>query len=157
MGSRAAPPITAWCVDQPSSHWVEFDIARGGQQVWLIEDEGGEPPLPQMASPPLSEVDHSGVTPMGFADRSTQTVGRLGDSDEVDMVGHQAVRPDLNVVDAARLRHQFQVRLIILIAKERWLAAISPLGEVVRQARYDNPCQSRHESSLSTLPSAGNN
>ena len=85
-----------------------------------------------MASPAFSEVDHAGVTPMGLADRATQPVGRLGHSDEVDMVGHQAVRPDLDVMGAAPLRHQFEVGLVILLAKERWLAAVSPLRDVVR-------------------------
>jgi hypothetical protein len=60
MGSRAAPPITARCVYQPSTHWVELDVARNGQQVWFIEHERGEPPLPQMAPPRLPEVDHAG-------------------------------------------------------------------------------------------------
>ena len=31
VGSRAAPPITARCIDQPSTHWVELDVTRGGQ------------------------------------------------------------------------------------------------------------------------------
>jgi hypothetical protein len=75
MGSSAAPPITARRVYQPSTHWVELDVARGGQQVWFIEHERGEPPLLQMAPPPLSEVDHAGVTPMHLADRATKAVG----------------------------------------------------------------------------------
>ena len=44
---------------------------------------------------------------------------------------------------AAPWRHQFQVGLVIVFAKERLLTAVSPLNDVVRQARYYNPCQSR--------------
>jgi hypothetical protein len=38
---------------------------------------------------------------MGLTDRVRQRVDRLWDSDEVDMMGQKAVRPDLNVVGIA--------------------------------------------------------
>ena len=98
-----------------------------------------------MASPPLAKVDHSRVTPMDLADRQSQPVGRLRNSDEMDVVGHQAVCPDFNLMDGAPLPHQFQIVLVILIAKKRLLPTVSPLGDVVRKARYYNSCSSRHQ------------
>ena len=140
MGSRAAPPITARGLDQPRAHRVKLDVPRRGQDVRLIEHKRREPSLPQMASPPLAKVDHSGVTPMDLADRQSQPVGRLRNSDEMDVIGHQAVCPDFNLMDGAPLPHQFQIVLVILIAKKRLLPTVSPLGDVVRKARYYNSC-----------------
>jgi len=54
--------------------------------------------------------------------------------DEMDVIGHQAVRTDLDLVGGAPLRHELQVRLVIFIAKERLLPAVSPLGDVVKRA-----------------------
>ena len=77
---------------------------------------------------------------MDLADRQSQPVGRLRNSDEMDVVGHQAVCPDFNLMDGAPLPHQFQIVLVILIAKKRLLPTVSPLGDVVRKARYYNSC-----------------
>jgi len=157
VGGRAAQPIAARRVDQPGAHGVELYAARGGQQVRLIEHERSEPPLPQMASPPLAEVDHPGVTPMGLTDRPAQPVGRVRNSDQMNVVGHQRIRPNLNVMGAARLTHQFQVELVILVTKESRLATVAPLGDVVRQTRYNHSCQSGHEASVSNPQASVNN
>ena len=53
----------------------------------------------------------------------------------MNMVGHQAVRQDLDVVNAAPVPHQFQVALVIFIAKEHLLPAISPLCDVMRKTK----------------------
>jgi hypothetical protein len=140
MGSRAAARITARGIDQPSANRIELKVPRSGQEVRLIEHERRKPPLPQMASPPLAKVDHARVSPMDLADRPSQPVLRLRDSDEMDVVRHQAVRPDLNLMGAAPLPHQFQVALVILVAKKRLVPTVSPLGDVVRQAGYYNSC-----------------
>ena len=63
----------------------------------------------------------------------------------MDMIGHQAVRKDLDLVSAAALPRQFHVSLIIVVAKERLLPTVSPLCDVVRRARCDNRCQSGHD------------
>ncbi len=39
MGRGATPAITAWCLDQPRTHRVQFNIPRGGEQIWLVEHE----------------------------------------------------------------------------------------------------------------------
>ena len=67
---------------------------------------------------------------MDLADRLFQSVGRLRNRDQMDVIGHQAVRPDLDLVSAAPLCHQFQVALVIFITKERLLSAVSPLSDV---------------------------
>jgi hypothetical protein len=125
---------------EPTPNRIELNIPRCRQEVRLIEHERRKPPLPQMASPPLAKVNHPCVTPMDLADRPSQPIRRLRNSDEMDVVRHQAVRPDLNLMGAAPLPHQFQVALVILVAKKRLLPTVSPLGDVVRQARYYNSC-----------------
>ncbi len=75
MGSRATPRITARGVDQPRPNRIKLHVPRRGQEIRLIEYERREPPLPQMASPPLAKVDHACVTPMDLADRPSQPVG----------------------------------------------------------------------------------
>src|SRR6516165_51984 len=97
-----------------------------------------------MAAPSLVKVDHACVAAMDLADGESQSVGRLWDRDQMDMVRHQAVRQDLDLVSAAPLPHKLQVTLIILVANERRLPTVSTLSDVVGQARCDDTCQSGH-------------
>ncbi len=69
--------------------------------------------MPEMPAPTLAEVDRTRVTAMDLADRASQSVGRVRNCDKMDMIGHQAVRPDLDLAGGAPLRHQLQVALVI--------------------------------------------
>jgi len=66
----------------------------------------------------------------------------------MDVVGHQAVRPDLHAMTAAPLGHEPEVCPVIGIAKERLLAAIAPLRDMMRIPRNDDTCESRHGRTL---------
>src|SRR5262249_1212812 len=110
-----------------------------------------------MPPPSLPEVDHAGVTAMHLADRPSQSVGRVRNGDQMDMVRHQALCPNLDLVGAAPLRHGPQGTLEILITKECLLPVVSPLRDAVRQALGDDSRESGHERSLSTSRSAVDN
>ena len=62
----------------------------------------------------------------------------------MNVIGHQAVRPDAHPSLPAPLGHQLQVSRVIILAKERLLPPISSLGYVVRQTRNDQSRQSSH-------------
>ena len=66
----------------------------------------------------------------------------------MDVVGHQAVRPDLHAMTAAPLGHEPELCPVIVIAKERLLAAIAPLRDMMRITRNDDTCESRHGRTL---------
>jgi hypothetical protein len=51
-------------------------------------------------APALPEAEHARVTAVDLADRPCQAIGRLRNRDQVDMIGHQAIRPDLDRVGA---------------------------------------------------------
>src|SRR5208282_4957833 len=97
---RAAPAITAWCLDQSTAHGVELQVSRRGQEVVFIHDERGEAALPQMLSPALPEVDPPRVPPMCLADGATQALDGLRDNDQVNMIGYQAICPDRDLLCA---------------------------------------------------------
>jgi hypothetical protein len=65
-----------------------------------------------------------------LADRPFQSIGGLRNRGQMDMIGHQAARPDLDLVSAAPSSHQFQVALVIFVTKENLLPAVSALSDV---------------------------
>jgi hypothetical protein len=56
----------------------------------------------------------------------------------MDMIGHQAINPDLRAGATRRRRDQTAVKPIILGPEEHRLAAIAALGDMVRQARHNH-------------------
>jgi hypothetical protein len=65
--------------------------------------------------------------------------------DQMDMIGQQAVRPDLDIVSFAPMSHRFQVALVIFVTKKRLLSTFSPLSDVMGKTRSDNTRQSGHD------------
>jgi hypothetical protein len=53
-----------------------------------------------------------------FADRPALAVGELRDRDQTNLIGDEALRPDFDLMRSAPFRLQFQIVLVILIAKK---------------------------------------
>ena len=148
MRPGAAVGIAVRLADDLRPHGVQLDVSCGGQQVLVVHHKRSKTALPKMPSPALAKVDPPRVSPMGLADRPTQPVLVLGHGDQVNVVGHQAVSPDGHSALFTPLRHQIDVRLIVLLREERLLPPIPPLRHVMRVAGNNNSCQSSHAISL---------
>ena|SRR5271157_5333938 len=83
-----------------------------------------------------------------LADGATQALGGLRDNDQVNMIGHQAICPDRDLLCAAESRDELEVVLVIFLTEERLLSAVSPLGDIVGHARSYHTCQSSHGGKL---------
>jgi hypothetical protein len=82
---------------------------------------------------------------VNFTDRAHQTVGSLRYRDQMDMIGQQAVRSDLDIVSRAPMSHQFAVALVIFVTKRILLSTVSPLSDVMGKTRSDNTRQAGHD------------
>jgi hypothetical protein len=60
----------------------------------------------------------------------------------MDMIGHQAIRQDLDLESVAPLCHELDVyvALVIFVIEERLLRAVSALTDVMRKARCGDTC-----------------
>jgi len=56
------------------------------------------------------------------------------------VVRHEAVRPDADLVLAAPLDEQIEVRAVVILAEERRLPPIAPLRDMMRTIRNHNSC-----------------
>ena len=61
----------------------------------------------------------------------------LRNRDQVNVIGHKAIRPNLDPTFLAPVGHQFHISRIVFIAKKRLLPTISTLGHMMRQTRND--------------------
>jgi hypothetical protein len=94
------------------------------------------------------EVDPPRVPAMCLADGATQALGGVRDNDQVNMVGHQAICPDRDLLCAAESRDELEVVLEIFFTEERLLSAVSPLGDMVGHARSYHTCKRSHGGKL---------
>jgi hypothetical protein len=74
-----------------------------------------------------------------------QSIRTGGHSDQMDVIGHQAVSPNVNTVLPAPIRHQIYIGLIVTIIEESLFPPIASLGDMVRVAWHNYSCNSCHE------------
>jgi hypothetical protein len=86
------------------------------------------------------KVDHARITTAGLSDSPSQAVGRLRYCYQMDMIGHQAIRQDLDLESVAPLCHELDVAPVIFVTGNRLLSAVSALRDVMSRARCDNTC-----------------
>jgi hypothetical protein len=87
-------------------------------------------------------------SPMGLPIRScflksTISIPCFSHCNQVNMVRHKTIDPDLYPVLCTPLRHQLQVRLVLPIIKKRLLAPVAPPSNMLRNFRrhhFCNPC-----------------
>jgi len=81
---------------------------------------------------------------MRFTDGKAQPTPIGGYSDHVDVVGHQAVAPNVNGMFSAPVRHQIDVRTVVPVGEKCLLPAVAALGYVMRIVGYNDSCDSGH-------------
>jgi hypothetical protein len=92
----------------------------------------------------LTEVDHAGVALVRFADALGEATRCGRDSDQVNVIRHQAPSKVVDTVGSALLREKLKIRLAIFIAEEEIHSADSSLRDVVRKRRDDDASDAPH-------------
>jgi hypothetical protein len=83
-----------------------------------------------------------------FPDRLPQAIFGFRNSNQMDMIRHQAIRPDRDVTPAAPLGHQGQVGPVIFVMEEGLHSSIPALGDMVGNTRGYEACYSWHGGTL---------
>jgi len=79
----------------------------------------------------MLSVEILGVAHVESVESAGQGILDLGDADEVDMVGHQAVGPDVDRVARGVFLKPIEVAAIIGLGLEDELVIVPPLDDVV--------------------------
>ena len=92
-----------------------------------------------MPPPFLAKIDMSRITTMRLSHCVTEAVGLRRNSNEMNVIGHETIGPNINFITPAGIGHQGDIFSIIIVAEKSLHAAVSPLREMMRYARYDDP------------------
>jgi hypothetical protein len=95
------------------------------------------PLLPQVPLPPIAGVDFKRVRSMRPTEKLGKPVSSIRNNDQMYMIWHEAVRPNLDFELPLGCSHYFDVRFVVLIAKECFLSSRATLGHVVWVSGHD--------------------
>lgn len=123
---------------------VEFDIATGGEEAQLVHRRRFETALPEQAGTLGPTIEVLRVEPVGSANNSRQAQFVLRNQDQMDVIGHEAVGPALDVLCPAGFCQEGEVMSVIVIREEDLLPAVTALRHVVWGAGMDDAGGSGH-------------
>jgi len=144
MGGGTAPAILSGKGGYAGGNGIHFDIAGSGKQICFVHGKRGESFLPKVSTPPFPEIDPPCVSTMGFTNCSRQPFFGFRNGNEMNMVRHKAISPDLNLIFAAPLGHQGQIGFIVIVVKKGLLSTVASLRDVVRKSRSYYSCYACH-------------
>ena len=67
------------------------------------------------------------------------------------VVRHEAIGPDFHAMFAGLRGEKIAVDVLVAVLEKDRLAPVSTLGDVVRQTRYDNTCETGHAKIVSLV------
>ena len=99
-----------------------------------------------MPGPAAARIDEVGVAPVRLSHRQPEPGVVLRRQDQVDVVGHEAIGPDLDTPAPDLFRQKIAVDLLVAVLKENRLAPVSTLGDVVGQSGNNDASETGHAS-----------
>jgi len=130
--------------DQAGSDRIERDIAHRGDQMLLIQGNRAEAPLKQMTGLARPGVHEARIEPVRARQRQSEPSGVGGREDQMHVVGHQAIGPDLDAEFGAGRGEPIAIEGVVLVAEENALAAVASLRDMMRRAGKDDAGDARH-------------
>lgn len=123
---------------------VALDVAHGRVQVGLLQGTGVEAPLPEVPHAPALAIAVLGIPHVGLVERPGEGVDVDRDRDGVDVIRHEAVRPDLHAVAVGSLGEPGQVLVSVLLRLKDRLPEVPPLGDVMGHSGGHDASEARH-------------
>jgi hypothetical protein len=148
MLPSTGPPILLCLLNHTRSDRILLHISHGGIDMPLIQDRGIEPPLPEMTGGSSTTLDILGILHVKQIECAGQGIFVGRHTDEVDMVAHEAIGPDLHRISLAVLFEPFEILQVIDICPKNHLAVVATLGDVVRKSLRYCSCDPGHGRNL---------
>lgn len=148
---NAGPSPLLRFVDQSGANRIHFDVADSSDEMLLVHHKGVKALLPEMSLPFLPLVDVSGVSQMCRAKESTETVDISRYGNDVNMVRHQTVCPDVYSSFVLFLGYEPDISLIIPAGKEGAHPSVAPLSDVVRKSGDDKSGDTSHTTKMADV------
>lgn len=115
VGRRTGPRVIPWVGFHACPHRILFDVAKCIHEVNIIHGTGKESVLPQMASVVMETIENLRVPKMGSSNGFLEAVCCFGYGNNVNVVGHEAVAQDGQLMTFAFFFQQSEVGRSVLV------------------------------------------
>jgi hypothetical protein len=136
MEVHAGPGPLVGLAAQPSAHRVQLDVSHRREQMFLVHNERMKALLPKMTLPAIFQVGATRIARMRSPQQAGQRVCMVRDQNQMDVVGHQAIREYVHFGFWQLFGEQIKVRGVVGVNEERRLPAAASLGNMMRVFRY---------------------
>jgi len=144
VGLGAAPGPIGGRSDEVGADGIAFDVGEDGGEVAGFDRARIEAILPEVAGLGSADVEVAGVIVVGKTDGAGEGAGGGGRGDDVDVVGHEAVAEDVDLVGGGVFLEEREVEGTVGIREEDVLAVVAALGDVVRAVGDDDAGAAGH-------------
>ena len=110
----------------------------------LVHGHGKEPLLPQMADPAVSAIDLPSKAFVCLSESNGQGTSCFRDRNAMDVIGHQAISPDIDTSNETFLAEQFAVEDEVVIRFEDLHPPTTSLRDVMGHTGHHNSRNSDH-------------
>ena len=109
----------------------------------IVHHERVKSLLPKVPLPSFTLVYAKRVGSMCISKKVSKGILAVRNYDQMNMVGHQAIRPDFDVCFLLGFYHEIDIHPVITLAKKSGLLARATLSDVMRKSRYYEPGHQR--------------
>jgi hypothetical protein len=131
VGRRARPSIFGSALYDSSANRISFHISNRIPEVPLIQHGCFESSLPQVAGFRMPRIEVASVVTVSVLQREAEGIFAARNDNQVNMVVHQAPRPDFQRHFGAMLREQLQVDMSIGVVDKDFDFSVSTLRHVM--------------------------
>jgi len=131
MPGRTRPLVPPRLAAKLRTNGIKLDIFHCQPKVTLIQRTGIEPSLPKVAAPAMKVVDILRIAKVCPADGFGQRILLVRDSDDMDMIAHQAVADQLQRILVRLPFQKLQIHPAIIIDKEHTLTVVPALRDMM--------------------------
>jgi hypothetical protein len=128
----ARPRIILGPIDKAGTDGIILEEANLLENASVVQNAGKESPPPEMAGQPFFTMEILGVSHVKGVECPGKRIFGLRNADKMDVVRHQAVGPDLDVIAVGALAKPGQIPPEIGLLLEHFLLIVPPLGDLVR-------------------------
>lgn len=104
--------------------------------------------MPQVAGPAVASFDARRIAPVRVGDCGAQAVLVIRRDNQMHMVQHQALRPDLRPGFPDRCAQQIEVGLMVAVVEKHLAAPVATLRDMMWQAGSNKAGDARHGAML---------
>ena len=126
------------------AHGIAFDVSHGGPKMRFVERAGEKSALPEMPGFSAAFVDGGGKSRVRVAKATSQRIGMARHDDPMNVVGHQAVGPNINPMffAVALKKSEIQSSRVVIVKDAK--PTIAVLSDMMRNAGHDDTGETSH-------------